>query len=148
MLSNEQQCRYERHILMPEIGEELQSKLLQSSVLIIGAGGLGAPIAYYLTAAGVGHIGIIDSDVVELSNLQRQIIHNVNDLGRQKVESAKEKLQLLNPDTKITAFATHSTALMQLKFLPHSTSLLTQPIISIQSSSSTTNALKPTKRFQ
>ena len=104
MLSNEQQCRYERHILMPEIGEELQSKLLQSSVLIIGAGGLGAPIAYYLTAAGVGHIGIIDSDVVELSNLQRQIIHNVNDLGRQKVESAKEKLQLLNPDTKITAF--------------------------------------------
>ena len=93
--------RYLRNIILSEIIEVGQEKLLQAKVLVIGVGGLGSPVLLYLSAAGVGNIGVVDDDVVELSNLQRQIIHNQNDLGRKKVESAKEKINLLNDDVKI-----------------------------------------------
>jgi len=96
--------RYLRNIILSEIREVGQEKLLQAKVLVIGAGGLGSPAIYYLAAAGVGNIGVVDDDVVELSNLQRQIIHNQNDLGRKKVESAKEKINLLNDDVKIDIY--------------------------------------------
>jgi len=96
--------RYLRNTLLPEIGEIGQKKLLQAKVLVIGAGGLGSSAIYYLAAAGVGNIGVVDDDVVELSNLQRQIIHNQNDLGKQKVTSVKEKINLLNDDVKITTY--------------------------------------------
>jgi adenylyltransferase/sulfurtransferase len=104
MINQTQQQRYLRNIILPEIGEVGQEKLLQAKVLVIGAGGLGSPAIYYLAAAGVGNIGIVDDDVVELSNLQRQIIHNQNDLGRKKVESAKEKVELLNQDVKVQIY--------------------------------------------
>ncbi|MFP4072595.1 MAG: molybdopterin-synthase adenylyltransferase MoeB [Actinomycetota bacterium] len=100
-LSNDQRSRYSRHILLPEIREEGQAKLLDSRVALIGAGGLGSPAAIYLAAAGVGAIGIVDSDVVDASNLQRQILHNMDRLGQSKVESARETLTALNPDVKI-----------------------------------------------
>ncbi|OGL41398.1 MAG: adenylyltransferase [Candidatus Schekmanbacteria bacterium RIFCSPHIGHO2_02_FULL_38_11] len=102
--SEEQIERYSRHIILPEVGGKGQKKLLESSVLIIGAGGLGSPSAYYLGAAGIGKIGIIDGDVVELSNLQRQIIHSTTDLGRPKVESAKETINKLNSDVKVITY--------------------------------------------
>ncbi len=100
-LSNDQRSRYSRHILLPEIREEGQAKLLDSRVALIGAGGLGSPAAIYLAAAGVGTIGIIDDDVVDASNLQRQILHNMDRLGQSKVESARETLTALNPDVKV-----------------------------------------------
>jgi molybdopterin-synthase adenylyltransferase len=103
-MQENQKQRYLRNTILPQIGEAGQTKLLQAKVLIIGAGGLGSPAIYYLVAAGVGNIGIVDDDVVELSNLQRQIIHNQNDLGKKKVESAKEKINLLNEDVKITTY--------------------------------------------
>lgn len=106
VFSTEQRNRYSRHILLPEVGEKGQAKLLQSRVLLLGAGGLGSPSAYYLAAAGVGTLGIIDSDVVEESNLQRQILHNTRRVGRPKVESAEETLRALNPDVKIIGHAT------------------------------------------
>ena len=96
--------RYSRHIILPEVGGKGQKKLLESSVLIIGAGGLGSPSAYYLGAAGIGKIGIIDGDVVELSNLQRQIIHSTTDLGKPKVESAKETINKLNNDVNVITY--------------------------------------------
>lgn len=103
-LNKQQRLRYTRHLTLPQIGEEGQSKLQQSSVLIIGAGGLGSPVALYLCAAGVGNIGIIDGDEVDLSNLQRQIVHNTLDLNRPKAISAKEKLRALNPDVNVIAY--------------------------------------------
>lgn len=99
--SDEQLERYSRHILLKDIGVEKQAKLLQSKVLIIGTGGLGSPISLYLTAAGVGEITLVDGDVVDLSNLQRQVVHFTSDLKVPKVKSAKEKLEKLNPDVKI-----------------------------------------------
>lgn len=96
--------RYSRHILLQDVGVEGQTKLLNGKVLIIGAGGLGAPIAFYLAAAGVGQIGILDFDVVDLSNLQRQIIHFTKDVGRSKVESAKEKMEAINPDVTVKTY--------------------------------------------
>ena len=96
--------RYSRHTLIPEVGEQGQLKLLDSRVLLIGAGGLGSPAAYYLAAAGVGTLGIIDSDVVEESNLQRQILHNTSRVGEYKAESAKETLEALNPDVKVVTY--------------------------------------------
>jgi adenylyltransferase/sulfurtransferase len=95
--------RYRRHLTLPEIGLEGQQKLLSSSVLLIGAGGLGCPAAQYLTAAGVGRIGLVDDDVVSTSNLQRQILYSTTDVGRPKVEVARERLSGLNPDVKIDA---------------------------------------------
>jgi len=100
-MSEAQSKRYSRHLLIPEVGEQGQFKLLDSRVLLIGAGGLGSPAAYYLAAAGVGTIGIIDSDVVEESNLQRQILHNTKRIGQYKAESARETIEALNPDVKV-----------------------------------------------
>lgn len=103
-LNDEQIERYSRHIILQGVGGEGQEKLLNGKVLIIGAGGLGAPVALYLAAAGVGHIGIIDADVVDISNLQRQVIHFTPDIGRPKVESAKEKINQINPDVNVTTY--------------------------------------------
>ncbi len=100
-LSAEQKIRYSRHLLMPEVGAEGQAKLLGSKVLLIGAGGLGAPAALYLAAAGVGTLGIIDFDVVDLSNLQRQVIHANDRIGEKKTELAKKTINALNPDVKV-----------------------------------------------
>lgn len=102
--TNEQLERYSRHIILKEVGVKGQKKLLNSKVLIIGAGGLGAPAAMYLAAAGVGTIGIADADEVDLSNLQRQVIHTTNDLGKPKVESAKETMQAINPDVNVITY--------------------------------------------
>lgn len=102
--TNEQLERYSRHIILKEIGVKGQKKLMNGSVLIIGAGGLGAPAALYLAAAGVGKIGIVDADVVDLSNLQRQIIHTTADVGRPKVESAAETMRAINPDVEVVTY--------------------------------------------
>ncbi|MEK7334144.1 MAG: molybdopterin-synthase adenylyltransferase MoeB [Candidatus Binatota bacterium] len=102
--SSEQVTRYSRHFLLPEVGEEGQAKLLQAKVLMVGAGGLGSPSAYYLAAAGVGTLGIIDNDVVDLSNLQRQILHTNDRIGMPKTESAKLTIQALNPDVRVIPF--------------------------------------------
>jgi len=102
--TEEQITRYSRHILLPEVGGKGQKKIAKARILIVGAGGLGAPAAYYLAAAGVGTLGLIDSDTVDLSNLQRQIIHHTPDVGRPKVLSAKEKVQALNPDVNVTMY--------------------------------------------
>src|SRR5260370_23728884 len=102
-LDAEQAQRYARHLIIPEIGERGQLKLLSSKVLVVGAGGLGSPAALYLAAAGVGTIGIVDSDVVDATNLQRQILHNTERLGRPKVESARETIAALNPDVTLNA---------------------------------------------
>jgi molybdopterin/thiamine biosynthesis adenylyltransferase/rhodanese-related sulfurtransferase len=110
VLTAEQRNRYQRHILLPEVGVEGQSKLLSSKVLLLGAGGLGSPAALYLAAAGVGTIGIVDMDEVDASNLQRQILHNIDRIGDRKVESAKKTLQLLNPDVKVIAYDTRLEA--------------------------------------
>lgn len=104
VLSAEQRNRYHRHILLPEVGMDGQSKLLDSKVLLLGAGGLGSPAALYLAAAGVGTIGIVDYDVVDESNLQRQIIHTEKRVGMLKVESAKEAIQGINPDVKVETY--------------------------------------------
>jgi molybdopterin/thiamine biosynthesis adenylyltransferase/rhodanese-related sulfurtransferase len=103
-LSAEQRNRYQRHILLPEVDVAGQAKLLDSKVLCIGAGGLGSPAAMYLAAAGVGTIGIIDMDVVDESNLQRQILHNMDRIGERKVDSAKKTLTLLNPDVTVVTY--------------------------------------------
>lgn len=102
--TNEQLERYSRHIILKEIGVKGQKKLLNGKVLIIGAGGLGAPAALYLAAAGVGTIGIVDADEVDLSNLQRQVIHTTNDIGKLKVESASETMQAINPDIQVNTY--------------------------------------------
>lgn len=109
-LSIQQQSRYARHLSLPEIGQTGQEKLFAGSVVVIGAGGLGSPAALYLAAAGVGTLGIIDDDRVELSNLQRQILHTTADLGRHKTASAEETLQALNPDVKVKTFPTRLTS--------------------------------------
>jgi len=100
----EQATRYSRHFLLPEVGETGQAKLLDAKVLLIGAGGLGSPSAYYLAAAGVGTLGIVDNDVVDLSNLQRQILHANDRIGMAKTESAKRTLQALNPDVRVITY--------------------------------------------
>ncbi|MEE8553059.1 MAG: ThiF family adenylyltransferase, partial [Desulfobacterales bacterium] len=98
--TEEQFDRYSRHILLKEVGIKGQSKLLKARVLIVGAGGLGSPAAFYLAAAGIGTIGLIDNDVVDISNLQRQIIHFTKDINEPKVDSAAEKMKALNPDVQ------------------------------------------------
>ena len=105
-LSPDQRNRYQRHLLVPEVGEEGQLKLLDAKVLLLGAGGLGSPAALYLAAAGVGTIGIIDMDVVDESNLQRQVLHNVDRVGDRKVDSAKKTLTALNPDVNVVTYDT------------------------------------------
>lgn len=108
--TNEQLERYSRHIILKEIGVKGQKKLLDAKVLIIGAGGLGAPAAMYLAAAGVGTIGIVDADEVDLSNLQRQIIHGTEDVGKAKVQSAKETMNKMNPDVTVHTYRTFVTS--------------------------------------
>ena len=102
--TDEQIKRYSRHIVLPEVGGKGQKKIAESKVFLVGAGGLGSPSGYYLTAAGVGKIGIADSDTVELSNLQRQILHQTGSIGKPKVESARETLQALNPGVEIATY--------------------------------------------
>jgi sulfur-carrier protein adenylyltransferase/sulfurtransferase len=106
-LSAEEIKRYGRHLIMPEIGMDGQKKLKASSVLMIGAGGLGSPLGLYLTAAGIGRIGIVDFDVVDYSNLQRQVLHSTKDVGRPKLESARERLEGINPFVKIETHEMH-----------------------------------------
>jgi molybdopterin/thiamine biosynthesis adenylyltransferase/rhodanese-related sulfurtransferase len=106
VLSTDQRNRYQRHLLLPEVGEKGQQRLLDSKVLLLGAGGLGSPAALYLAAAGVGTIGIIDMDVVDSSNLQRQILHNVDRIGMRKVDSAKMTLTAMNPDVNVITYDT------------------------------------------
>lgn len=102
--TNEQLERYSRHIILSEVGVKGQKKLMDAKVLIIGAGGLGAPAALYLAAAGVGVIGIADADEVDLSNLQRQVIHTTPDVGKAKVQSAKETMEAINPDVTVNTY--------------------------------------------
>ena len=102
--TEEQIKRYARHIILPEVGGEGQIKLLSSKVLLIGAGGLGAPCGYYLGAAGIGTLGIVDFDTVDLSNLQRQIWHGTADVGRYKVDSAKDSIARINPDVNVVTY--------------------------------------------
>ena len=101
--TDDQLLRYSRHIILPEVGGKGQAKIANAKVFIVGAGGLGCPVGYYLTAAGVGTIALIDNDTVEMSNLQRQIAHSVNTIGMPKVESAKRTFEALNPDVNIVA---------------------------------------------
>ncbi|MBN8543410.1 MAG: HesA/MoeB/ThiF family protein [Alphaproteobacteria bacterium] len=109
-LTLEQQRRYARQIMLPEFGEAGQEALLRARVLVIGAGGLGSALIPYLAAAGIGHLGIIDGDRVELSNLARQVIHETGDIGRLKVESAADRVSELNPDVQVTIFPEPLTA--------------------------------------
>ena len=109
-LTEQQIQRYSRHIILEEVGGAGQEKLLQSKALIVGAGGLGAPAGLYLAAAGVGTIGIMDADKVELTNLQRQIIHHTDDLGVRKVDSAKNKMLAINPDVTVNTYQTRAHA--------------------------------------
>jgi sulfur-carrier protein adenylyltransferase/sulfurtransferase len=105
-LSPQEIARYSRHLIMPEVGMDGQKKLKAASVLLIGAGGLGSPLGLYLAAAGVGRIGLIDFDVVDFSNLQRQVLHGTSDVGRLKLHSAKDKLQAINPEVKLDLYDT------------------------------------------
>src|ERR1051325_4777155 len=100
-LNNDEIRRYSRHLILPEVGLAGQKRIRSTSVLCIGAGGLGSPIAMYLAAAGIGKLGILDFDVVDFSNLQRQIIHGTEDVGRQKTESAKATLKRINPNVEV-----------------------------------------------
>ena len=109
-LDAQRRARYSRHLLIPEVGEEGQLKLLDSKVLLVGAGGLGSPASLYLAAAGVGRIGIVDADVVDESNLQRQIVHSTESLGEPKVESAKRAIEALNPDVEVVAYQERLTS--------------------------------------
>ncbi len=102
--------RYARHLVLPEVGEDGQLRLLRSRVLIVGAGGLGAPLVHYLAAAGVGTLGLVDDDAVDLSNLQRQPLHGVSDLGRAKVDSAADSAKSINPEARIERHAVRLTA--------------------------------------
>lgn len=113
-------ARYSRHLIMPEVGMEGQKKLKAASVLLIGAGGLGSPLGLYLAAAGVGRIGLVDFDVVDFSNLQRQVLHGTPDVGRPKLQSAREKLQSINPEVKLDLYETRLSSTNALEiFKPY-----------------------------
>ena len=101
-LSHEEILRYSRHLIMPEVGLEGQIKLKAGKVLLVGAGGLGSPLAMYLAAAGIGKLGIVDFDVVDFTNLQRQVIHRTEDVGRSKLDSAAETVRAINPEVEVT----------------------------------------------
>src|SRR2546427_8023665 len=110
ILSQTEVARYSRHLIMPEVGMDGQKRLKAASVLLIGAGGLGSPLGLYLAAAGVGRLGLVDFDVVDFSNLQRQVLHGTGDVGRSKLQSAKEKLQAINPEVRIDTYETRLTS--------------------------------------
>src|SRR5215204_2686888 len=103
-LTQQEVARYSRHLIMPEVGMDGQRRLKASSVLLIGAGGLGSPLGLYLAAAGVGRIGLVDFDVVDFSNLQRQVLHGTADVGRPKLHSARDRLQAINPEVKLDLY--------------------------------------------
>src|SRR6476619_133560 len=109
-LSNEEILRYSRHLIMPEVGMQGQRKLKAASVLMIGTGGLGAPLGMYLAAAGVGRLGIVDFDVVDASNLQRQIVHGTKDVGRSKIASARDRIEDINPHVEVETHETRLTS--------------------------------------
>ena len=115
--SEEQLERYSRHILLKDVGLEGQQKIRDGKVLIVGTGGLGSPAALYLAAAGVGTIGLVDSDTVELSNLQRQVIHTTPDIAKPKVVSAKEKIAAMNPEVEVVTYQKRLTAANVLEIL-------------------------------
>src|SRR2546421_9149943 len=119
-LTPQEIARYSRHLIMPEVGMEGQKRLKASSILLIGAGGLGSPLGLYLAAAGVGRLGLVDFDVVDFSNLQRQILHGTPDVGRPKLQSAKDRLQAINPEVRLDLYETRlsSTNALQL-FQPY-----------------------------
>lgn len=110
MLRDDQIERYSRQIILPNVGGKGQEKLLAAKALVIGAGGLGSPVSLYLASAGIGVIGIVDSDAVELNNLQRQILHSTKDVGRPKVESARDRLQAINSDVRVSAIKIRLTS--------------------------------------
>src|ERR1043165_3989035 len=116
-LSNDEILRYSRHLIMPEVGMEGQLKLKKASVLLVGAGGLGAPLGLYLAAAGVGRIGIVDFDVVDFTNLQRQVIHGTKDVGRKKLDSAIETMRDINPFVTLDRHETLLTSENALEIL-------------------------------
>src|SRR5579863_4664115 len=116
-LSNEEVLRYSRHLIMPEVGMDGQLKLKKAKVLLIGSGGLGAPLGLYLAAAGVGRLGIVDFDKVDLTNLQRQILFSTTDVGRPKIEAAADRLRAMNPDVQIDTFETQLTSANALDIL-------------------------------
>jgi adenylyltransferase/sulfurtransferase len=116
-LSNEEILRYSRHVILPEVGMEGQLKLKQARVLMVGAGGLGAPLGLYLAAAGVGRIGIVDFDVVDVTNLQRQVIHGSSDVGRKKLDSAADSMREINPNVQVDRFDTALTSANALAIL-------------------------------
>src|SRR5213594_2192944 len=105
-LSNEEILRYSRHLIMPEVGMEGQLRLKNAKVLLVGTGGLGAPLGMYLAAAGVGRIGLVDFDVVDYTNLQRQVIHGTSDVGRKKLDSAADTMQEINPYVRTDKYET------------------------------------------
>ena len=117
-LSKDEILRYSRHLIMPEVGMEGQLKLKQAKVLCIGAGGLGSPLALYLGAAGVGKLGLVDFDVVDFTNLQRQVIHGTSDVGRTKLESARDTLLEINPNVEIESFETRLTQRQRARHFP------------------------------
>src|SRR3989440_2478657 len=109
-LSPQEVARYSRHLIMPEVGMDGQRRLKASSVLLIGAGGLGSPLGLYLGAAGVGRIGLVDFDVVDFSNLQRQVLHGTDDVGRPKLHSARDRLRSINPEVRLDLYETRLSA--------------------------------------
>src|SRR5271170_7998884 len=109
-LSQNEVARYSRHLIMPEVGVDGQKRLKAAKILLIGAGGLGSPLGLYLAAAGVGRIGLVDFDVVDFSNLQRQILHGTPDVGRPKLHSARDRLQAINPEVQLDLYETHLTS--------------------------------------
>src|SRR6201993_1128338 len=116
-LTNDEIARYSRHLILPEVGLEGQQKLKAAKVLCVGTGGLGSPLAFYLAAAGIGTLGLVDFDVVDASNLQRQIIHSTRDVGRPKLDSAAEKLTALNPALNVVRHETMLSSANALEIL-------------------------------
>src|SRR5436190_18187470 len=116
-LSSNEIARYSRHLILPEVGMDGQKRLKAASVLLIGAGGLGSPLALYLAAAGIGRIGLVDFDLVDFSNLQRQVLHGTPDVGRPKLQSAKDRLQAINPEVRIDLYDARLTSANALDIL-------------------------------
>src|SRR5437879_3011825 len=116
-LSQNEVARYSRHLIMPEVGVEGQKRLKAASVLLIGAGGLGSPLGLYLAAAGVGRLGLVDFDVVDFSNLQRQVLHGTPDVGRPKLQSARDRLRAINPEVKVDLHEARLTSANALDIL-------------------------------
>src|SRR5438067_7812266 len=116
-LTNEEVLRYSRHLILPDVGVDGQRKLKAGRILLIGAGGLGSPLALYLAAAGVGTLGLVDFDVVDVSNLQRQVLHGTKDVGRPKLESARERIGDINPHVQVETYETRLTSANALEIL-------------------------------